>query len=120
MILQGKDKESPVYNVRLNWTLLNKCNLNCPYCINNYPDKKNAELPSIDIPALLGFLERTKGVFRINFTCGEPFLVPNLVEACVEITKKHYVSFNTNLTSSRVKDFADKISPKNVINIVKI
>ncbi len=105
------------YNARLTWALTNKCNFNCVYCINVYPDKKNAELPLIDIPALLKFLERSKKIFRINFTGGEPFLVPNLIEACLEITKKHYVSFNTNLTNSRVKDFADKIDPKRVVCI---
>lgn len=112
-----EEKGFPNYNARLTWALLNKCNLNCTYCINPYLDKKNAELPSIDIPALLKFLERTEKTFRINFTGGEPFLVPNIIEACLRITEKHYVSFNTNLTSSRVKDFADKIDPQRVVCI---
>ncbi len=108
---------SPAYDARLNWAPLNKCNLNCVYCINNYPNKKNAELTKIDIPALLATLERLNKTFRINFSGGEPFLIPNIIEACFRITEKHYVSFNTNLTAPRIKEFADRIDPARVVKI---
>lgn len=109
--------ESPSYDARLNWATTNKCNLNCVYCINNYPDKKNAELAKIDIPALLTTLERTNKTFRINFAGGEPFLVPNIIEACLRITEKHFVSFNTNLIVPRIKEFADRVNPRRVVKI---
>jgi len=54
----------------------------------------------------------------IGFTgFGEPFLIPNIVEAVKEITHKHYVIFNTNLTSSKIKEFAETIDPKKVVSI---
>ncbi|KKU13900.1 MAG: Radical SAM domain protein [Parcubacteria group bacterium GW2011_GWC2_45_7] len=64
-------------------------------------------------------LEKTSKVFLIHFSGGgEPFLAPNLIEACIEITKRHYISFTTNLTSSRVREFAEEINPRRVVRIV--
>jgi len=44
-------------------------------------------------------------------------LISNIIEALEEITKKHYVSFNTNLTSPKIKEFCRKIDPDKVIEI---
>jgi len=73
----------------------------------------------IDIPNLIKTLDKTGKVFRISFTGGgEPFLVRNIVDACVEITKKHYVSFNTNLTSQKIEEFCHKVNPEKVLFMV--
>jgi hypothetical protein len=72
-------------------------------------------MSTIDVPVLLEVLERTNKTFLINFSGGgEPFLVSNMIEVCVEITKKHYISFNTNLTSGKIKEFSVKINPQKV------
>ncbi len=72
----------------------------------------------INIAALMKTLDKTGKIFRIGISGGgEPFLVPNLTEACAEITKKHYISINTNLTSDKIKKFADIIEPDRVLGI---
>jgi len=103
----------------LHWNATNRCNFNCLYCFSHDdPQKKSGELPKINIPELIRSLDEANKVFKIRFTGGgEPFLVPNIVEACLEITKKHYVGFNTNLICDNVKDFAEKIDPERVANI---
>jgi len=64
-------------------------------------------------------LEKTNKVFKIGFSGGgEPFLVPNLVEACLELTKKHYLSFNTNFAEKGVREFIEKIDPKKILYII--
>jgi len=73
---------------------------------------------SIDIPALIKALDRSGRTFRISFTGGEPFLVPNLVEACTEITKKHCISLLTNLVTGDIRDLAGCIDPDRVISII--
>lgn len=111
-----QQKELKGYDAWLHWAVTDRCNLNCAYC--STANKKTARLPEINIPLLMATLERTKKTFRITFSGGgEPFLVPNLVEACMELTKKHYISFNTNLTNPRVKEFAVKINPGRVTRI---
>jgi len=72
----------------------------------------------INICALIKSLDRTNKTFRVGFAGGEPFLVPNLIEACVEITKKHFISLNTNLVTGKVEEFAEKISPARTLHIV--
>jgi MoaA/NifB/PqqE/SkfB family radical SAM enzyme len=74
------------------------------------------KMPPIDIPGLLGALEKTGKIFRITFTGGgEPFLLPNIVEAALALSEKHYVAFNTNLTSPHVKDLAAAIDPARML-----
>ena len=74
------------------------------------------KMPPIDVPALLKALEKTGKVFRITFTGGgEPLLIPNIVEACRAIAEKHYLSFNTNLTSPRFKDLIREVPPDRLL-----
>jgi len=54
---------------------------------------------------MMNTLEGTGKKFLISFTGGEPFLVPNMADACAELTKKHFVCFNTNLTVLDMKLF---------------
>ena len=104
------------YDVWLNFTSILKCNLNCEYCIAR--QYKTGEVKKINIPALIKTLDKTGKIFRINFTgIGEPFLVPNFIKACQKLSRRHYISMNTNLTSSKIKEFAQKTSPKKVVGI---
>lgn len=64
--------------------------------------RKN-KINKIDIPAFVKMLDRTRKIFKITSTGGEPFLVPNLVEACEKITQRHYISFNTNLVTGEIR-----------------
>jgi len=107
------------YDVWLHWNVTTRCNMNCQYCFEfNSKNKQSGKIPEINIPALIKTLDKTNKIFRINFVGGEPFLVPNIIEACVEITKKNYISLNTNLTSTKFKEFSEKINPKKVSYIV--
>jgi len=106
------------YDAWLLWVIQDRCNLNCNYCFCFDSDaKKNGTIFSINIPALIQTLNKTNKTFRIGFTGGEPFLTPNIIEACIEITKKHYISLNSNLTTTKLKEFSVKINPKKVIHI---
>ena len=48
---------------------------------------------------------------------GEPFLYPGFVKLCSDLTRRHYISINTNLSTSNVYDFVNLIFPKKVIII---
>jgi len=122
-------KKGLTYDAWLNWNIASKCNLDCVYCFHNLAKQENKKTPPpppvfskesalINIPALIKTLDKTKKIFRIGFTGdGEPFLVPNIIEACVQITKRHFVSFTTNLTTSNIKEFAEKIKPEKTLVI---
>ncbi len=113
-----KIKEAKNYDAWLRWTPTNRCNLNCGYC-SNLSAKNTGRMLKIDIPKLIKSLDKTEKIYKISFTGGgEPFLVPNLVEACRELTKKHYISLLTNLTLPKIKEFAEKVNPEKVLNII--
>lgn len=105
------------YNATLHWIVNSKkCNLSCTYCITE-KKSQDSTIPSINIPALMKTLEKQNKIFNICFSGGgEQFLVPNFIEACEEITKKHYISLFTNLTL-KIPEFCEKIDPKKVVYI---
>ena len=110
-------KEYQNYDARLGWILTYNCNLNCSYCIQAILRNKDiisGKISKIDISTLQKTLSDTNKIFKIDFSGGEPFLVPNIIEACIELTKNHFVSIWTNLTSERVKEFIEKINPERV------
>ncbi|HOC60573.1 MAG TPA: radical SAM protein [Smithellaceae bacterium] len=71
----------------------------------------------IDIPALMRTFDASKKVFKISFTGGEPFLVPNFIEACKAITKENYITIFSNLTSPDIKTFSETVDPRKVLEI---
>ena len=109
-------KETYNYDATVVWIPNCKCNLNCVYCI--VKDSKNlGNINKINIPALNKTLNDTNRTINLEFTGGEPFLIPNIIEASIEITKNHFISFETNLTSKKIKEFSENISPERVERI---
>ena len=113
-----KNKEQPTK--LLLWHVNDSCNLSCDYCVTAQERKrKDVSCSSVDTEKLKTFLDRTKETYFIIFTGGgEPFLSPNIIEAAEIITKEHYLGLNTNLTSSRVKEFCEKIDPNKIRHII--
>ncbi len=107
------------YDAWLHWYVSERCYLDCEYCCRGRDGALQKEpVHAIRIPELIQALDRTGKVFRISFTGGgEPFLVPNLLDACREITRKHYVSFNTSLVAQLVRPFLEAIDPARVVII---
>lgn len=113
-----KMKKRKDYDIWLHWFICDRCNMDCRYCAVGHI-KKIAKIPKIDTISLMKFLNGINKTFHVSFTGGgEPFLVSNLIEACEKITKRHYISLITNLTSFRVKEFAKRINPNKVFCIL--
>lgn len=104
------------YDAWLQWNVTSVCNLNCDYCFN--PSSKfNLKPFQIDIDNLIKTLNDTGQIFRIGFTGGEPFLVPNFIDASKKISNKHYISINTNLTVNRIEEFSLEVDPNRILFI---
>lgn len=103
------------YNMYLHWAILNECNYSCNYC-NASPRKGVPD--NIDIPKVIRRLEELNTTALITFTGGEPFLVPNFVEFAHEVTKKHYIRIDTNLSLTKsCERFLNLIDPNRVFEI---
>ena len=110
---------NPPYDAWLHLVTSYQCNLECNYCIAGirYVSEIFTKTYPINISALINTLNDSNKIYRFDFTGGEPFLVSNMVELCIELTKKHFIAINTNLTSKKVKEFAEKINPERVLFI---
>jgi hypothetical protein len=107
------------YDAWLVWFPTYRCFFDCAYCFFLNPIKKTAPSPPIDIPALVSALDHSGKVVRLSFGGGgEPFTVPNLVEACREVTRNHFISFTTNLISKKVEEFAATVDPRRVVLLI--
>lgn len=103
------------YDVFVNWRINVFCNFNCKYCFISLKDRKNPKyLGPSNIDKIIDFFKKTNLKFLIHMSGGEPFLCPDFIKLCEFLTKKHYISINTNLTTNLVYDFAKRIDPKKV------
>lgn len=105
------------YDMYVDWKLTNSCNFNCVYCINDAHTQRTPK--EIDIDKTVKRLNKFNKTFLINLNGGEPFLIPNFTELVYELTKKHFVTINTNLSLRKeCEKFLEVIDPKRVPQIV--
>jgi len=96
----------------IRWEISKNCNFKCNYCGAIHDKDARQVLKPIDTAKLSDSLDCLPGEWLIDITGGEPFLEKNFIEISEIITKKHYLSLNTNLSTNNVIEFADKINPE--------
>lgn len=111
MIFTGKHSALKM----ITWGINNVCNFNCQYCPQQHDISKSSFL--IDTEILSESLKFLDGEWLIYLTGGEPFLEKNIIEICKVITKRHFLSINTNLSTSNLFNFADKTDPARTLSI---
>ncbi len=67
-----------------------------------------------DTGKIIEGFNRTRLTCLVNITGGEPFYAPHFVELCEKLSKRHFISLNTNLTHKDVFLFGEAISPDRV------
>ena len=100
-------------DIEIHWHISHFCNYKCSYCFCGRI-QKTAFRGIQDIKKILAGFDRLEKKCLINISGGEPFLYPNFVSLCQDITKKHMLSVNTNLSSKEVIHFAESIDPEKV------
>jgi len=90
------------------------CNFSCVYCGQHTNDTK--AIKEIDIGRVLQRLDKLNRTLLVDICGGEPFMIPNLTEFVHELTKKHYVRMDSNLSLTEAcRKFADTIDPERVV-----
>lgn len=101
------------YEYRINWEITGLCNFNCSYCING--TNHGSQTPQIfSAKEINNFFKNTKKNWLILITGGEPFIYPDFVNICKELTYNNSLQITTNLSSPLIYEFADKISPEKI------
>ena len=104
------------YDAIADWEINTTCNLRCRYCFIRHRLKGSGAgepRPVDPVDAARG-LDGTGLRWLIHITGGEPFLQPDFVHLCRELTRNHYISINTNLTSPEVPALAREVEPERV------
>ncbi|HEX3006368.1 MAG TPA: radical SAM protein [Bacteroidales bacterium] len=102
-------------NFMISWCINKTCNFRCAYCTQSKA-KHKPETP-IDLEKLKSSLDDLGENWIFHLSGGEPFLETSFIKICQLITEKHYLSFNSNLSTNNVFDFAEKVDPQRVLFI---
>lgn len=104
------------YNKSMIWNMTRNCNFQCSYCYFPHTNGKITDPVSTD--TLLDFLNNKNARWLVGMTGGEPFIYPDFVSLCEQVTQNHYIGVDTNLSlSTQIADFAKRISPSRVNDI---
>jgi MoaA/NifB/PqqE/SkfB family radical SAM enzyme len=103
------------YDILADWLVNLYCNYTCDYCSQAGTNSHNKNLTgNTDIKSISDFFDSTGLTWLVHMSGGEPFLHPDLVSLCRLLTKKHYISINSNMTSNAVAPFIQNINPDRV------
>jgi sulfatase maturation enzyme AslB (radical SAM superfamily) len=102
------------YDVEADFYPLTTCNFRCDYCFLS----KQALGAKIVVHGTNeqwqdGF-DSTGKTWLIHMTGGEPMIYPKFVDLCQRLTRRHYLSINSNLSHRAVDEFAEVIDPRRV------
>ncbi|WP_409074190.1 radical SAM protein [Micromonospora chalcea] len=102
------------------WHLTNRCNFFCEYChpqIRYVLNKVHLNEPFPEL--VVRRFEDLGHPCLVHMSGGEPFLFPGFADLCAGLTRRNWISINTNLASPElVADFAAKVDPTRVAKIV--
>ena len=98
-----------IYDVEADFMLLNTCNFRCKYCFEFFKDARAERVKVYATPGgWAKAFDDTGLTWLLHLTGGEPSLYPGFADLCMELTRNHYISINSNL-SGDVVDFIMKV-----------
>lgn len=101
------------YDIEADWHLLNTCNYRCGYCFFS-SDVLGQKLQTYASPEQWqSAFDATGYTWLLHITGGEPSVYPSFTELCEALTKRHFISLNSNL-SRPLQSFAERIDPARV------
>lgn len=102
------------YQIEADFDLLSTCNFRCSYC---FVPLEQLGAKIVRFATNLEWQRAFDGsgkTWLIHITGGEPFVYPEFVNLCDLLTRRHYLSINSNLAHRSVDDFAATIDPAKV------
>lgn len=102
------------YDIEADWILMSTCNFRCVYCFWDAKALGRKIAPLASVQKLATFFDETDLTWLLHLTGGEPFHYPQFVELCRLLTRRHFISINTNADSHHIGNFAETIDPKRV------
>jgi len=102
------------YDVLADWHINIFCNVDCRYCCIHSSHKRDPRYKGHSPRRVVEGFGGTGLTWLIHASGGEPFLHPNFVQMSRELTRRHYLSINTNLSTNNIHRFAMEVDPGQV------
>lgn len=106
---------------RMRWWMIRRCNFNCSYCfqkeVNEYGQAEEHTCGKYSAQHIAERFDETGKVWYIYMTGGEPLLYPDFVELARKITRRHYISVSTNLSTPNVYELAEAVDSGRIYRI---
>ncbi len=101
------------------WKVNQRCNFRCKYCfsVGTNPYREHPACGRYSPRHIAQGFDRTGQSWGITMTGGEPFLYPDFVQLCQELTRNHFLSIFTNLSTANALQFAQAVDPGRVFAI---
>lgn len=99
------------------WHINDLCNLKCPYCFFPFYEKEHPAVGRLSPEQIVEAFNKTQRRWHLYISGGEPLLYPNFAELVNLLKPYHPVQISTNLFNKYVKEFANKVTPDNIIII---
>jgi MoaA/NifB/PqqE/SkfB family radical SAM enzyme len=99
------------YDIEGDWILFSTCNYRCEYCFWDDSALGAKIAPIAPVNRLAAYFDRTGLTWLLHLTGGEPFIYPEFVRLCQLLTRRHFISINTNAHSPHIRAFVDTVDP---------
>lgn len=102
------------YDIEGDWYLLDTCNYRCSYCFSSEATLGRKLRVSATVEEWRNAFDATGLTWLVHLSGGEPTIYPDFAGLCTELTKRNFISFNSNLTHASVPVFAERVDPRRV------
>lgn len=99
------------------WHINDLCNMACSYCFFPTGVKDPEHVGRYGPEHIAESFDRTGKQWALFIGGGEPTLYPGFIELVNLLKRKHFIQISTNLVSKTIRDFAEQVTPENVVNI---
>ncbi len=103
------------------WWMHGRCDFRCAYCFRRSDDTdvaaSEAECRPQTAENIVRRFDETGKLWHVYMTGGEPFLYPDFVAIAEGLTRRHSISFSTNLSRAEVERFADRMDHRQVVSV---
>ena len=103
------------YDIEADWSLMTTCNFRCAYCFHSDRSLGAKINPPAPVEQLVEFFDDSGfALAPASHRRANRFTIPNFLELCEQLTKRHVISINSNVDSPKVLKFVERINPDRV------
>ncbi len=106
--------DSLVPEIEADWTLFLTCNYACDYCFFTPEQLRSKLVVAASNEAWQQAFDNTGLRWLIHLTGGEPTVLPGFADLCERLTRRHWISLNSNLSHPSIQELARQVDPARV------